>query len=267
VVSRRRFDGRGVIVTGAASGIGRAIASAFEEEGATVVAVDVREADGLRTIVADLGDAVAAGTVIPAAVELLGRVHVLVNCAGIQPDGPALDVAVAEFDRTLAVNTRGPFLLMQHSIRHFLAVGGPDPDGDGLGGAIVNVASTNAIRNESPESVYNASKAALVALTTAFAHEFGHAGIRVNCVAPGETLTPDERAANTAEDRAALRSYLERVPMRRPGRPEEQAAAVLFLASDDASFITGHTLVVDGGELSGDWFDRRDAPGVPEADR
>src|SRR5207247_9874826 len=119
---------------------------------------------------------------------------------------------------------------------------------------------------EAPESVSKASKAALVALTTAFAHEFGHLGIRVNCVAPGETLTPEERAAMTADDRAVLRSYLERVPMRRPGRPEEQAAAVLFLASDDAAFITGQTLVVDGGELSGDWFDRREAPGVPDGD-
>jgi NAD(P)-dependent dehydrogenase (short-subunit alcohol dehydrogenase family) len=205
-----------------------------------------------------VGDPAAAGTVIPTAVELLGRVHVLVNCAGIQPDGPALDVTASQFDRTFAVNTRGPFILMQDAVRHLLA--------DGLGGAIVNVASANAIRTESPESVYNASKAALVSLTTAFAHEFGHLGIRVNCVAPGETLTPEERASMTTEDRAALRSYLERVPARRPGRPEEQAAAVLFLASDDASFITGQTLVVDGGELSGDWFDRRDAPGVPEGD-
>jgi len=262
VVNRRRFEGRGVVVTGAASGIGRAIAAAFADEGATVVAVDLRRAEGIRTIVADLGDAAATSGVIPSAVELLGRVHVLVNCAGLQPDGPALDVIAEGFDRTFAVNTRGPFILMQDAVRHFLG----DAPGRGEGGAIVNVASANAIRSESPESVYNASKAALVALTTAFAHEFGHLGIRVNCVAPGETLTPEERAAMTADDRAVLRSYLERVPMRRPGRPEEQAAAVLFLASDDAAFITGQTLVVDGGELSGDWFDRREAPGVPDGD-
>jgi len=264
VVNRRRFEGRGAVVTGAASGIGRAIAAAFAEEGADVVGVDLRDADDVPTIVADLGEAEAASTVIPAAVELLGRVHVLVNCAGVQPDGPALDVTSEAFDRTFAVNTRAPFVLMQGAVRHFLAVGAPGPEGDGLGGAIVNVASANAIRNESPESVYNASKAALVALTTAFAHEFGHRGIRVNCVAPGETLTPEERASMTAADRSALRSYLERVPMRRPGQPGEQAAAVLFLASDEASFITGHTLVVDGGELAGDWFDRRDAPDVPD---
>ena len=263
MVSGKRFAGKGAVVTGAASGIGQSIAAGFADEGASVLAVDIREAARVRTIIADLGDAAAASSVIPAAAEMLGRVHVLVNCAGLQPDGPALDVTPNEIDRTFAVNTRGPFILMQGAVRHFLAVGAPAPDGDGLGGTIVNIASANAIRNESPESVYNASKAALVALTTAFAHEFGHLGIRVNCVAPGETITPQERASMSVDDRELLRAYLERVPMRRPGRPEEQAAAVLFLASDEASFITGQTLVVDGGELSGDWFDRRDAPSVP----
>jgi NAD(P)-dependent dehydrogenase (short-subunit alcohol dehydrogenase family) len=127
----------------------------------------------------------------------------------------------------------------------------------------VNIASANAIRNESPESVYNASKAALIALTTAFAHEFGHLGVRVNCVAPGETITVEAEAGMSDDDHEQLRTYLRRVPMRRAGTPAEQAAAVLFLASDDASFITGQTLVVDGGELTGEWYDLRDAPPVP----
>ena len=112
--------------------------------------------------------------------------------------------------------------------------------------------------------MYNASKAALIALTTAFAHEFGHLGIRVNCVAPGETITPEAERGMDHDDRAQLHDYLRRVPMRRPGTPAEQAAAVLFLASDEASFITGQTLVVDGGELSGDWYDSRDSPPVPD---
>ena len=250
-----RFEGRGVVVTGGAQGIGRAILDAFDREGARVISIDVRDAGSADRIVADIADADAAVQAFADAAERLGRVHVLVNCAGVQPDGPALDVGRDDFDRTFAVNTRAPFLLMQAACRHFLDHGG---------GSIVNVASANAIRNESPESIYNASKAALVALTTAFAHEFGHLGIRVNCVAPGETLTPEAEARMTEDDREALRLYLRRVPMRRAGRPDEQAAAVLFLAGDDASFITGHTLVVDGGELSGDWYDARRSPPDPE---
>jgi NAD(P)-dependent dehydrogenase (short-subunit alcohol dehydrogenase family) len=258
VSSGDRFAGRGVVVTGGARGIGRAIVDAFEAEGASVVAVDLAPVEGVETVVADLGDVEAARTVIPEAVARLGRLDVLVNCAGVQPDGPALEVSAEEFDRTFAVNARAPFLLMQDAVRRFAA------QGEGARGAIVNVASANAIRGESPESAYNASKAALIALTTAFAHEFGHLGLRANCVAPGETITPEEAAAMTEEDRRVLHAYLRRVPMRRPGTVAEQAAAVLFLASDDASFITGHTLVVDGGELTGEWYDLRESPPVPE---
>jgi NAD(P)-dependent dehydrogenase (short-subunit alcohol dehydrogenase family) len=135
------------------------------------------------------------------------------------------------------------------------------------GGAIVNVVSANAFKNESPEAVYNASKAALVALTTAAAHELGHLGIRANCVAPGETLTPEGEAEMAADPEAARieREYLRRIPLRRLGRVSEQAAAVLFLASDDASFVSAQTLIVDGGERGGgDWYDLADAPPVPE---
>ncbi|MEP7060468.1 MAG: SDR family oxidoreductase [Actinomycetota bacterium] len=252
--ARARFEGRGVVVTGGTQGIGHAILEAFVAEGAAVMNVDVRGADTGHTLVTDLGDPKAAGAVIPEALARLGRVDVLVNCAGVQPDEPALDVTTADFDRVFAVNTRGPFILMQDAVQHFLT------RDDGTGGAIVNIASANAIRNESPESVYNASKAALIALTTAFAHEFGHLGVRVNCVAPGETITPEAEAGMTDGDREQLGEYLQRVPMGRAGTPAEQAAAVLFLASSEASFITGQTLVVDGGELSGDWYDRRDRP-------
>jgi NAD(P)-dependent dehydrogenase (short-subunit alcohol dehydrogenase family) len=250
-----RFASRGVVVTGGAQGIGRAIVAAFAAEGARVVSVDLRPTDGVGSIVEDLGTVEGASRVVPDAIEALGRLDVLVNCAAVQPDGPALDVEPEDLDRTFAVNVRGPFILMQHACRHMRSHGG---------GAIVNVTSANAIRNESPESIYNASKAALAALSVAFAHEHAHLGIRVNCVAPGETLTPEVEAAMAAEDRVAVREYLARVPMRRVGRPGEQAAAVLFLASDDASFVTGQTLVVDGGELAGDWFDRREAPPVPD---
>jgi NAD(P)-dependent dehydrogenase (short-subunit alcohol dehydrogenase family) len=263
-----RFEGRGVIVTGAARGIGRAIVQAFLDEGATVFAADV-SAEGLgrtralapdrvRTHVVDLADFDAAKDLIRAAIEQMGRIRVLVNCAGVMPDGPLVHITRETFDRTFAVNARAPLATMQAVVPHMIEQGG---------GAIVNVASANAFKNESPEAAYNASKAALVALTNAAAHELGHLGIRANCVAPGETLTPEGEVELAADPDAARveREYLRRIPLRRLGRASEQAAAVLFLASDDASFITAQTLIVDGGELGGgDWYDPADAPPLPD---
>jgi NAD(P)-dependent dehydrogenase (short-subunit alcohol dehydrogenase family) len=250
-----RFEGRGVVVTGGSRGIGRAIVEAFAAEGGRVASVDLSPSDDVESVIADLSGVDATLTAWGDALARLERVDVLVNCAGVQPDGPALDVAAGDFDRTFAVNTRAPFLLMQAAARHFVERGG---------GAIVNITSANAIRNESPESVYNASKAALGSLTTAFAHEYAHLGVRVNAVAPGETLTPEAEAEMTGDDRRVVLDYLRRIPMRRVGRAHEQAAAVLFLASDDASFITGQTIVVDGGELAGEWYDAAEAPPAPD---
>jgi NAD(P)-dependent dehydrogenase (short-subunit alcohol dehydrogenase family) len=264
-----RFTDRNVIVTGAAQGIGRGIAEAFLAEGARVFAADVR-ADGLRKLraaatepgrldvhVVDLSDFEAAAAMVREAIAVHGDLHVLVNCAGIMPDGPFLEVTKEMFDLVFAVNTRAPLATMQVAAAHMADRGG---------GAIVNIASANAFKNESPESVYNASKAALVALTKAAAHELGHRGVRVNCVAPGQTLTPEERAvmAGDADEARMQREYLRRIPLRRAGTPRDQAAAVLFLASDDAGWVTGQTLIVDGGEIGGgDWYNPDDAPPLP----
>jgi NAD(P)-dependent dehydrogenase (short-subunit alcohol dehydrogenase family) len=135
------------------------------------------------------------------------------------------------------------------------------------GGAIVNIASANAFKNESPESVYNASKAALVALTKAVAHELGYRGVRANCVAPGQTITPENEIEMATDPELARleRQYLRRIPLQRAGTPRDQAGAVLFLASDEAAWISGQTLIVDGGELGGgDWWNPEDAPPLPD---
>src|SRR5262245_11228090 len=266
-----RFDGRNVVVTGGARGIGRSIVEAFVAEGASVFAVDVLadELEVMRSeqvvpgrvtpIPVDLADLDAARKAATSAIERAGRIHVLVNCAGVMPSGPFLEIQQEVFDRTIAINARAPFATMQVIGRHMVDHGG---------GAIVNIASANAFKNESPEAVYNASKAALVALTKAAAHELGHLGIRSNCVAPGQTITKEKGArTQTDPDQARIqREYVRRIPLRRAGRPSEQAAAVLFLASDDASFVNGETLIVDGGELGGgEWYDRALEPPIPES--
>jgi 2-deoxy-D-gluconate 3-dehydrogenase len=160
------------------------------------------------------------------------------------------------------VNVRAPMLLMRDVCRHLIDRAAP--------GSIVNIASANAFQNESPEAIYNASKAALVALTNALAHEVGHLGIRANCVAPGETITPEASRELERDPREldVVRRYLSRIPLQHAGTPRDQAMAVLFLASEDARFVSAQTLVVDGGEIGGgSWYDDEQAPPPPPPDR
>ena len=203
-----RFDGVRVVVTGGARGIGRGIVDAFLDEGAYVVATDrlgdalasIRaehpHADRLSMHAADLEDVEQVHAIVPAAVAAMGGVDVLVNNAGVQPDGPFLDVDATDIDHCFAVNVRAPLLLMRDVCRHLI-----DRD---AAGSIVNIASANAFHNESPEAIYNASKAALVALTKSVAHEMGHHGIRANCVAPGETITPEAERRSLRTTRTSV---------------------------------------------------------------
>lgn len=257
-----RFEGKTVVVTGGGQGIGRAIVGGFYREGARILVVDQHnetltalseEFEGIVVHMADLADAGAAGGVVPVALERLGSIDVLVNNAGSMPTTPILDIDLAQWNHTMAVNTRAPFITMQGAARAMVAAGK---------GVVVNVASANAFRAESPEADYNTSKAALVMLTRCFAHELGRHGLRFNCVAPGETLTAEEAAQMTPADVEAESLYLQRVPIGRPAHAREQANAVLFLASDESSFINGQTIIVDGGELTGDWLDPADRPPV-----
>jgi len=248
----RRFAGRNVIVTGASSGIGRATAVAFAAEGARVLAL-ARRADRLDELAAEAGgniepvqvdvrDREALRAVIAGAAGR-GRIDVLVNNAGILYIQPFLEVTDEGWDDTLETNLTAAFVASQEVARHMVAQNG---------GSIVNVASIDAFVAESPFGSYCASKAGLVALTRNIAFELGHLGVRCNAVCPGLTVTGMTEQAFSPSFTAA---YRRRIPLRRFSSPEEQANVILFLASDAASYVNGASILVDGGELSGFWYE------------
>jgi 3-oxoacyl-[acyl-carrier protein] reductase len=247
-----RLAGKRAIVTGAGRGIGKAIAARFLGEGARVLACDLvaerlLAAAGelgalgeVHALVGDVADAAFCAQLVAEANDRLGGLDVLVNNAGIALVQPFLDHSREAWERTLAVNLTGTFLLGQEAARLMVA--------QGTGGAIVNMASTNGHVGERGLAAYNASKAGVVLLTKTMAIELAEHGIRVNCVAPGWIQT--DLAAEGGHDPAFVAAYLEKIPLRRYGRPEEVAALFAFLASDDASFITGESVVIDGGQLA-----------------
>jgi len=250
------LDGKRAIVTGAASGIGRATAVLLAREGAAVVAADLDEA-GVADVVAAIGAEGGRATgvrcdvtveadcrrLVEAAVAGFGGLDVVVSSAGIIRRTSVVDTTEAEWDRVMAVNVKAVFLMGKHAIPE-MAHGG--------GGAVVNISSGWGLKGGPRAASYCASKGAVVNLTRAMAIDHGPQGVRVNCVCPGDTDTPllrSEARQLGEEVTAFLASSAER-PIRRLGTPEDTARAVLFLASDAASWVTGTTLVVDGGGLA-----------------
>ncbi len=241
-----RFEGRTVLVTGAARGQGAEEARRFAAEGATVVVADVLEAEGKATADA-IGD---AASFVPldvtdedswrAAVEPLDALHVLVNNAGVLGAfTPLFDTDVDALKRTLDINLVGTFLGMKHAGRKIADAGG---------GAIVNISSISGMWGTPYASAYTASKWAIRGLTKSAAVELGRSGIRVNSVHPGGVKTDMTAAMGDDGDSG----WYKRLPVPRIGTVDDIAGAVLFLASDDAAYITGAELLIDGGTLAGD---------------
>lgn len=242
------FQDRVAIVTGASRGIGEAIARALVGAGGRVV-IAARKLDGLAPVAASLGDrahAVAAHTgreadcaaLVAAAVERFGRVDALVNNAATNPYfGPFLEAPESAWDKTFEVNLKGYFWMAREVARHLLARGAK--------GSLVNVASVAGIRAAPLQGVYGMTKAAIVSMTETLAAELAPSGVRVNAIAPGFVDT--RFASAVVKNDALLGKVLERTPMGRTAVPDEIAGAALFLASDASSYVTGHTLVVDGG--------------------
>jgi NAD(P)-dependent dehydrogenase (short-subunit alcohol dehydrogenase family) len=236
-----RIDGKVALVTGAASGLGLATAERFVKEGAVVVGADVTAADGVREL--DVRDEGAIAGLVDTVVAEHGRLDVVVNYAGVAGGGPVHLVDGDEWDRVLAVNLKGTFLVNKHALRPML---------EQKSGSIINIASVEGLQGTEGGSSYNASKAAVVMLTKNMAIDYGRVGIRVNAICPGFIDTPMFRAVMGSEHMAKFRDeYRDDHMLGRFGRPEEIAAAALFLASDDASFVTGVALPVDGGYLAG----------------
>jgi NAD(P)-dependent dehydrogenase (short-subunit alcohol dehydrogenase family) len=246
------FKGKTVIVTGATSGIGRAAAQAFADDGARVLVVG-REPQALAEVEAalaatageaaacasDVTDESAPGQIVRAAVDRFGGIDVLVNAAGIIATGTLEHTPDALWDQMMAVNVRAPFRLMREA-RPYLV---------DRKGAIVNVSSVNGLRAFGGVLAYCVSKAAVDHLTRCAALEFAPLGVRVNAVNPGVTVTNLHRRSGMGESQYA--AFLERSkethPLGRPGKPEEIASLIVYLASDRAEWMTGETIPIDGG--------------------
>jgi NAD(P)-dependent dehydrogenase (short-subunit alcohol dehydrogenase family) len=239
----QRFAGRTAVVTGAGSGIGYEMARLLLEEGATVFAADLdpstvpRGATGVRT---DVSHPEQVEALVNGAVEATGRIDVLLNNAGIGSTADPVQCSVEDWDRVFAVNVRGVFLGTKFALPHMLERGA---------GSIVNTSSVAGIIGLPNRASYCASKGAVTAFTKQVAVQYAGTGVRCNCVCPGTVDSPwVGRLMDETDDPAATRAALiARQPMGRLGKPEEIARAALYLASDDAAFITGTALIIDGG--------------------
>ena len=246
----KRFEKKTLFVTGAASGLGHAIGRRFADEGANVAAVDINEAqlnelwkpsDRVLPITTDVTDSSAVQNAVAQATKKFGRIDSLANVAGIAMEQPFLEISEADWRKIIEVNLNGVFFVAQ-AVAKQMASQSPS------GGTIINMASKNGITAEVKYAHYNATKAGVILLTKTMAGDLAEYNIRVNAVCPGYCLTPLAEAIDPKEFQE--RYCDQRIPIGRLGKPEEVAGTFAFLASDDAGFITGTTILTDGGQLA-----------------
>jgi 3-oxoacyl-[acyl-carrier protein] reductase len=248
----RGLSGKGVLITGGSRGIGKATTRRFLEEDARVFMCglepdevqntvdEFRSLGSIAGMACDVGDEAMVAGLIQKAEDFLQRIDILINNAGTAWAEPFLEITPQHWDQILTVNLRGMFLVAQGVAQRMVA--------DGKGGAIVNMSSTNGLVGEERYAHYNASKGGVLLLTKTMALELGKYGIRVNALCPGYIQTPLSQSIDNAEHVSAY--VRDKIALHRVGKPEEVAAAYAFLASDDASFIHGEGLVIDGGQLA-----------------
>jgi NAD(P)-dependent dehydrogenase (short-subunit alcohol dehydrogenase family) len=236
------LSGKVAIVTGASRGIGEAIAKTFVESGASCVVVsrkiEKQSSDRLHAIAAHTGKEEDCVRVVKEAIERFGKVDVLVNNAGTNPYfGPLLGTDMGAWDKTFEVNLKGYFWMTREVVKHLQQKDAP--------GSIINVASVAGIEAAPMQGCYGMTKAAVISMTKTLAYELGGSKIRVNAIAPGLV---DTRLASAIVQNDAIKDLvLKKTPLARYAQPSEIAGGALYLASDSAGFLTGHTLVIDGG--------------------
>ncbi|MCS7202376.1 MAG: glucose 1-dehydrogenase [Dictyoglomus sp.] len=249
------FKDKVVLITGAGSGIGRKTAIMFAERGAKVAVNDVSEERGRETveiiknnggeaifIIGDISISSEAERVVKETVDAFGRLDILVNNAGIVLAGKVENTSEEDFDKTMAINVKGPFLLSKYAVQQMKRQGG---------GVIVNVSSEAGLKGIPDRFAYSVSKGALISLTKSIAIDYAKENIRANCVCPGTTFTQGlaERLKKLPNPDEVLKQMAERRPLGRLGKEEEIAFAILFAACDEAAYMTGSIINIDGGAL------------------